>query len=100
MKKLFCTAKKFFKEHWVDILVISAIIAFLVWGAITIYVRFNFAKKWQFFYEYFFANNGYKKLVTGLKNTAIISIQQDISKGYAPYTLHSSEEHLWSFSCL
>jgi polar amino acid transport system permease protein len=74
MKKLFCTAKKFFKEHWVDILVISAIIAFLVWGAITIYVRFNFAKKWQFFYEYFFANNGYKKLVTGLKNTAIISI--------------------------
>ena len=66
--------KKFFKKHWVDILVILGLAAFFAWGAYEIYLRFNFAKKWSFFYEYFFANNGYKKLITGLQNTAIIAV--------------------------
>ena len=66
--------KRFLKKHWVDMLVIAALAAFLAWGASVIYVRFNFAKKWEFFYRYFFVNDGYKKLVEGLKNTAIIAV--------------------------
>lgn len=66
--------KNFFKKHWIDILVICALCAFLAWGAYEIYVRFNFAKKWDFFAKYFFENNGYEKLLVGIKNTALISV--------------------------
>ncbi len=66
--------KKFLKKHWVDILVVIALIVFLVIGGYAIFVRFNFAKKWDFFQKYFFENNGYKKLLEGMKNTAIIAV--------------------------
>ena len=66
--------KKFFKKHWIDILVIIGLSAFLAWGGYQIYLRFNFAKKWTFFYDYFITNNGYKKLLTGLQNTGIIAV--------------------------
>lgn len=66
--------KRFFKKHWVDIIVIAALAAFLAWGATVIYERFNFAKKWTFFYNYFFVNDGYLKLLEGMQNTAIIAV--------------------------
>ena len=66
--------KQFLKKHWIDGLVIAALIGVLSWGASVIYVRFNFAKKWDFFYRYFFVNDGYKKLLEGLKNTALIAV--------------------------
>ncbi len=66
--------KKFLKKHWVDIIVISALVVFFAFLGYTIYERFNFAKKWVFFCEYFFENNGYKKLLEGMKNTAIIAV--------------------------
>ena len=66
--------KKFLKKHWIDIIVIAVLAALLAWGSYIIYERFNFAKKWEFFTKYFFDNGGYKKLITGLKNTAIIAV--------------------------
>jgi len=66
--------KQLLKKHWIDILVIAALIGFLSWGGMIIYNRFNFAKKWEFFYRYFFVNDGYKKLLEGLKNTALIAV--------------------------
>lgn len=65
--------KRFLKKHWIDILVILALFVFCAWGASIISERFNFPKKWDFFYKDFFVNKGYKKLVEGLKNTALIS---------------------------
>ena len=66
--------KQFLKKHWMDIPVIAALIAFFVWGGSVIFVRFNFAKKWEFFHRYFFVNNGYEKLLEGLRNTALIAV--------------------------
>ncbi len=53
---------------------LTALTVFLVFACYTIYIRFNFAKKWSLFSQYFFTNNGYKKLLEGMKNTAIIAV--------------------------
>ena len=66
--------KSFFKKHWMDGLALAAVAAFLVFLGRTIYVRFNFALKWTKFYDYFVTNNGYRRLLTGMKNTAIIAV--------------------------
>lgn len=66
--------KVFLKKHWMDILVVIILAALLVLGAALIAERFSFAKKWDFFEEYFIANKGYKTLLRGMKNTAIIAV--------------------------
>ncbi len=66
--------KKFFARHWVDILVIAALAAIIVLIAANVYTEFRFAKKWDIFYNYFITNNGYRRLITGMKNTAIIAV--------------------------
>lgn len=66
--------KRFFKKHWMDVLVIAAVCVGLFFLCYNIYFRFNFAKKWNIFYNYFFTNNGYKTLLTGFQNTLIIAI--------------------------
>lgn len=66
--------KAFFKKHWMDILALAAVAALLVLLFHSIYVNFNFAKKWYFFDRYFFQNGGYKKLLTGMKNTGLIAV--------------------------
>jgi polar amino acid transport system permease protein len=70
MKKV----KGFFKKHWIDLIVIAAVIGVLVYLGYNVYYRFNFAKKWNIFYDYFFTNGGYKKLLTGMQNTALIAV--------------------------
>ena len=65
---------KFLKKHWMDILVLAAVAVLLVMGASTIYHRFNFAKKWGFFEQYFITDSGYKDLLKGMKNTGIIAL--------------------------
>lgn len=65
--------KKFFKKHWVDVLVIAAVAVLGVLFALMIAERFNFSKKWGFFYNYFVTNSGYKLLLRGMKNTGIIA---------------------------
>ena len=66
--------KNFFKKHWLDIVVILAVVALLAVLVCNIAVQFNFAKKWKIFSNYFFTNNGYKKVLTGIQNTGIIAI--------------------------
>ena len=66
--------KSFFKKHWMDILIILAVVVLLAVLAVNIGIRFKFAKKWAIFSNYFFKNNGYKKLLTGIKNTCLIAI--------------------------
>ena len=66
--------KRFLKKHWLDILVLALVAFLLVLLAINVYNRFNFAKKWDIFYDYFISNGGYKKLLTGMQNTALISV--------------------------
>ena len=66
--------KSFFKRHWVDILIIAITLAALIALCAVIYVNFNFAKKIEIFKRYFFVNNGYKRLLTGMKNTGIIAV--------------------------
>ena len=66
--------KKILKKHWIDILVILALAAFLCYGGYEIYQRFSFAKKWGTFTNYFINNRGYKTLLDGMKNTAIIAV--------------------------
>ncbi len=66
--------KKFIKKHWVDALVILAVAVGGVFLALTIADRFNFAKKWGFFYNYFVVNQGYKLLLNGMKNTGLITL--------------------------
>ena len=65
--------KKFFKKHWMDVLAITAVAALAVLLALTVAERFNFSKKWGFFYNYFVTNQGYKLLLRGMKNTGIIA---------------------------
>ena len=66
--------KKFMKKHWIDILVVVALVALLVVLCYNIYIKFRFAKKIQIFYNYFIVNGGYKRLLRGMKNTALIAI--------------------------
>ena len=66
--------KGFFKKHWIDIIVIAAVIGALICLGYNVYYRFNFEKKWNIFYNYFFTNGGYKKLLTGMQNTALIAV--------------------------
>lgn len=66
--------KKFLKKHWMDILVIAALAVAVVFLCQEIAVRFKFAKKWDIFCRYFFENEGYRVLLTGMKNTAIIAV--------------------------
>lgn len=66
--------KGFFKKHWMDVLAILVVIALAVLLAISIYSRFNFAKKWDIFYDYFVTNRGYSDLLIGMQNTAMISV--------------------------
>lgn len=64
----------FFKKHWIDALVIAAVIAFAAWLFYDIYVSFKFEKKISIFYDYFIVNEGYERLLLGMKNTALIAI--------------------------
>ncbi len=66
--------KQFFKKHWMDILVVCAVVGLLVFGGIEIGDRFSFNKKWTVFVRYFVKNNGYKELLIGMKNTALIAV--------------------------
>lgn len=66
--------KGFFRKHWIDMLAIAAVIALFAWLFATVYVNFRFAKKINIFYNYFIVNEGYERLLLGLRNTAIIAI--------------------------
>lgn len=66
--------KRFWKKHWMDVLVIIAVAALGILLALTIADRFNFGKKWEFFYNYFITNSGYKILLNGMKNTGLITL--------------------------
>lgn len=66
--------KKFLKKHWIDVLTLTAVAVGVVLLAALIADQFNFAKKWVFFDRYFFRNNGYKKLLEGMRNTALIAV--------------------------
>ncbi len=66
--------KQFLKKRGIDIVVLLAVAVLLVFGAISIATQFKFGKKWDFFYNYFFTNGGYKDLLNGIKNTAIIAV--------------------------
>ena len=66
--------KSFFKKHWIDIIVIAAVLVLLGYLGYNIYYRFSFEKKWNIFYDYFFTNGGYKKLLLGMQNTALIAV--------------------------
>lgn len=66
--------KNFLKKHWMDILVIVAAVTLVALGCREVAVRFNFAKKWTVFSRYFFANEGYRILFVGMKNTGIIAV--------------------------
>ena len=65
--------KTFLKKHWIDVLVLLALVAVAVFGAYMVAMRFSFPKKWIFFEEYFITNGGYKDLLRGMKNTAVIA---------------------------
>ena len=65
---------KFLKKHWIDVLVILAVAALLVLLAVQVSVQNNFPKKWGIFKDYFITNNGYKMLLNGMKNTALIAV--------------------------
>lgn len=65
---------KFLKKHWMDVLVILAVAALLVLLAVQVSVQNNFPKKWGIFKDYFITNNGYKMLLNGMKNTALIAV--------------------------
>lgn len=66
--------KSFLKKHWMDVLIIVAVVAILAVLAVNVGIRFKFPKKWDIFSNYFFKNNGYKKLLTGIQNTCIIAV--------------------------
>ena len=66
--------KVFFKKHWMDVLVIAAVLGLLIFGGAEIGDRFNFGKKWAIFTRYFIKNKGYLEFLTGVKNTALIAV--------------------------
>ena len=57
-----------------DALTLAAVVSLLVLLGVKIYKRFGFARKWTVFYDYFIENNGYRRLLLGMKNTAIIAV--------------------------
>ena len=65
--------KRFLKKHWVDVLAILVVATLAAVLALSVAERFNFGKKWGFFYSYFVTNQGYKILLNGMKNTGIIA---------------------------
>ena len=65
--------KKFLKKHGVDLLAILVVATLAIVLALSVAERFNFGKKWGFFYSYFVTNQGYKILLNGMKNTGIIA---------------------------
>ncbi len=65
---------KFLKKHWMDIFVVIAVAVLSVVVAFLIADRFNFPKKWNIFYQYFVTDEGYRILLTGMKNTFIIAL--------------------------
>ena len=66
--------KDFFKKHWIDMIVITVVIALLALLCASIYVQFNFEKKLNIFYKNFIDNEGYKEVLKGLGNTATIAV--------------------------
>lgn len=64
----------FFKKHWIDIIVAAVAIGLFAYLCYYIYVSFNFGKKFEIFYKNFIVNNGYRRLLLGLKNTGIIAV--------------------------
>ncbi len=64
----------FFKRHGIDIAVVIAVCGLLCWLGYTVYKKFKFAKKINIFYDYFVVNEGYKDLIKGMKNTALIAV--------------------------
>ena len=65
---------KFLKKHWIDIIVIIVVAVLFAVLLSNIFVRFRFEKKWNIFYKYFVKDEGYKVLLTGMKNTGIIAV--------------------------
>ena len=57
-----------------DALVIAGVAGLLAWLCISVYQKFNFATKWNTFYKHFVTNRGYERLLTGMKNTAVIAV--------------------------
>lgn len=66
--------QSFLKKHWMDIVAILVVAALAGLLAYSIYMRFNFGKKWDIFYNYFVTNRGYNDLIKGIGNTALISV--------------------------
>ena len=66
--------KKFFKKHWIDVIIIAIIAVLIALLCYAIFDRFNFAKKWDVFCNHFFVNGGYKTLLLGMQNTGIITV--------------------------
>ena len=52
---------------------VTIVVALFAWLFASIYVNFRFAKKIEIFYNYFVVNDGYERLLLGLKNTALIA---------------------------
>lgn len=65
---------KFLKKHWIDIVAIIIVAVLFAILVSNIFVRFRFEKKWNIFYKYFVKDEGYKVLLTGMKNTGIIAL--------------------------
>ena len=66
--------KEFVKEHWIDVSVVTVLLAAVAYLVYYIYVSFRFEKKIDIFYDYFIVNGGYKKFLEGLQNTALIAV--------------------------
>lgn len=66
--------KNFFKKHWIDVAVVGALLGLFAYLVYYIYVSFRFEKKIDIFYNYFIENGGYKKLIEGMINTALIAV--------------------------
>lgn len=66
--------KLFLKRHWMDVLVVAVLIVLLILGGRDIYFRFRLEKKIRIFNNYFIVNQGYQRLLEGLKNTGIIAL--------------------------
>lgn len=66
--------KNFWRRRWIDILVLLAVAAGLAALFAKIFVKFKFAVKLKVFYSYFIVNAGYRDLLIGMKNTAIIAV--------------------------
>jgi uncharacterized membrane-anchored protein len=72
--------KSFLQKHWMDILAILGVCALLALLAYSIYHRFNFAKKWGIFWNYFVVNRGYGTC------TSDISAKNGVEQGGLAHT--------------